>query len=106
VASFGYLQDAGTIVMALKSEKVETNQITALVESSAFPRAAVAAESGLASERPEAESGRHKMNADHVTGCFGPMISTASGVQLQKGTKLMNAGILGPTLGRDQISAS
>jgi len=81
---------AGTIVMALKSEKVETNQITALVESSAFPRAAVAAESGLASERPEAESGCHKMNADHVTGCFGPTISTASGVQLQKGTKLMN----------------
>jgi hypothetical protein len=83
--------------MALKSEKVETNQITALVESSDFARAAVAAESGLANERPEAESGHHKMNADHVT---------ASGVQLQKGTKLMNAGILGPTLGRDQISAS
>jgi hypothetical protein len=81
----------GTIMMALKSEKVKTNQITALVESSAFPREAVAAESGLASERPEAESGHHKMNADHVTGCFGPMISTASGVQLQKGTKLMNA---------------
>ncbi len=105
MASFGYLQDAGSIVM-VKSEKVETNQITALVESSAFPRAAVAAESGLANEKPEAESGHHKMDADHVTGCFVPMISTASGVQLQKGTKLMNTGILGPTLGRDQISAS
>jgi hypothetical protein len=85
VANFGYLQDAGTIVMALKSEKVKTNQITALVESSAFPRVIVAVKSGLATERPEAESGCHKMNADHVTGCFGPMISTVSGVQLKRG---------------------
>ncbi len=36
MANFGYLQDAGTIVMALKSEKVKTNQITALVRALLF----------------------------------------------------------------------
>jgi ABC-type phosphate/phosphonate transport system substrate-binding protein len=50
MASFGYLQDASTIVMALKSEKVKTNQITTLVESSTFPRAIIVAKSSLANE--------------------------------------------------------
>jgi len=101
MASFGYLQDASTFVMALKSEKVETNQIITSVESFTFPRVIIATKSNLASERPKAKFGCHKMNANHVTSCFGPMISTSNGVQLQKGTKLMNTCILGLTLGRD-----
>jgi hypothetical protein len=31
MANFGYLQDASTIVMAMKFDKVKTNQITILV---------------------------------------------------------------------------
>jgi hypothetical protein len=104
MANFGCLQDASTIVMTLKSKKA--NQITTLVESSTFPIATTVTKSSLVNERPKVESGCHKMNADHMTSCFGPMISTANGVQLQKGTKLMNVSILGLTFGRDQISTS
>jgi hypothetical protein len=82
MASFGYLQDASTIVMALKSKKVKTNQITALVDSSTFPRAIIVTNSSLGNERPKAKFGHHKMNANHVTSFFGPMIFTTSGVQL------------------------
>jgi hypothetical protein len=51
MASSGYLQDASTIVMALKFDKDKINQITTLVKSYAFPKV-VAVESSLANERP------------------------------------------------------